>query len=89
VKGIEQTEEIKALFANFGTADTKKMNPFVPTQLVEKADDKLIDSVRKKGILLTPVAPQSFYLQANFVSMPKTGDEEVKLLVPFAQQLIG
>ena len=88
VKEVEQTEEIKALFARFGTADTKKVNPFVPTQPVDKADDKWIDSVRKKGILLVPVAPQSPYLQANFVSIPKAGDKEVELLVPFAKQLI-
>ena len=88
VKEIEQTEEIKALFANFGTVETKKENPFVPKQPVEKADEKLMEAVKKTGIVLMPVAPQSPYLQANFVSIPKAGDKEVELLVPFAKQLI-
>ncbi len=88
VKDIEQTDAVKAIFANFNTSVVKKENPFIPTQTVEAADEKLIDSVRKQGILLMPVAPQSPYLQANFVSIPKAGDKEVALLLPFAKQLV-
>ncbi len=88
VKDIEQPDAVKAIFANFNTSVAKKENPFIPTVSVEKADEKLIDSVKKQGILLMPVAPQSNYLQASFVSIPKAGDKEVALLLPFAKQLV-
>ena len=88
VKDIEQPDAIKAIFANYRTNVAKKENPFIPTQLIESADEKLLDSARKKGILLMPLAPQSNYLQANFVSIPKAGDKEVALLLPFAKQLV-
>lgn len=88
VKDLEQPDKVKAIFANFNTGVAKNENPFIPTQTVEAADDKLIDSVRKQGILLMPVAPKSNYLQANFVSMPNAGDKEVALLLPFAKQLV-
>ncbi len=88
VKDLEQPDAVKAIFANYNTPVAKKENPFIPTQTVEAADEKLIDSVRKKGILLIAVAPNSNYLQANFVSIPKAGDREVALLLPFAKQLV-
>ena len=88
VKELEQNDTIKRIFANFGSNATKKENPFVPTQIVEKADEKWIDSVRKQGILLIPVAPNSPFLQANFVSIPKAGDKEITSLLPFAKQLV-
>jgi Leucine-rich repeat (LRR) protein len=37
---------------------------------------------------LVPIAPNSNYLQANFVSIPKAGNNEVKDLLPFKEQLI-
>jgi uncharacterized membrane protein len=88
VKDIEQPDAVKAIFANFTTTVAKKENPYIPTETVEAADEKLMDSVRKQGILLMRVAPQSPYLQANFVSVPKAGDREVAMLLPFAKQLV-
>ncbi len=88
VKDVVQSDSVKAIFAHYNTLVMQKENPFVPKKIVEKADEKLMDSVRKQGILFMPVAPQSNYLQANFVSMPKAGDKEVALLLPFAKQLI-
>ena len=88
LKDIEQPDAIKAVFANYSTTVAEKGNPFIPTQTIAVADEKLIDSARKKGILLMPVAPNSNYLQANFVSFPKASDKEVALLLPFAQQLV-
>lgn len=88
VKDIEQTDAVKAIFASYNTSVVKKENPYIPTESVEPADEKLIDSVRKQGILLMPIAPKSNYLQANFVSITKAGDREVALLLPFAKQLV-
>lgn len=88
VKDLEQSDSIKTLLTHYGTGVAKKENPFIPTAQVDKVDQKLMDSVRKQGILLMPVAPQSNYLQASFVSIPKASDKKVALLLPFAKQLV-
>ncbi len=88
LKDIEQPDAVKTIFANYNTSVAEMGNPFIPTQNMAPADEKLMDSVRKKGILLMPVAPKSPYLQANFVSIPKAGDKELALLLPFAPQLV-
>ena len=88
VRELPQNEAIKTIFSHFSASETKKENPFLPTQIVEKADQALMDSVRKQGILLIPIAPESNYLQASFVSLPKASDKEVALLLPFVKQLV-
>jgi uncharacterized membrane protein len=91
VKEIEQTDVVKAIFTRLEQGTEKKIKSdisFIPTEAVAKADDKQIELVRKKGILLIPIAPNSNYLQANFVSIPKAGNNEVKDLHPLKEQLI-
>lgn len=88
VKDLKQTDAVKAVFANYGTAAIPKGNPYIPTVSIEQADEKQMDAVRKQGILLLPVTPQSPYLQANFVSVPNASDKEVALLLPFSKQLV-
>ena len=91
VKEIEQTDTVKAIFARLGQRNGEKIKSdisFIPTEVVAKADDKQIELVRKKGILLMPIAPNSNYLQANFVSIPKAGNNDIKELLPFKTQLI-
>ncbi len=91
VKEIEQTDAIKAIFTQLGKGNGEKIKSdisFIPTEVVAKADEKLIELVRKKGILLMPIAPNSNYLQANFVSIPKAGNNDIKALLPFKAQLI-
>ena len=88
LKDVEQSDAVKAIFANYNTSVAEKGNPFIPTQTIAPADEKLIDSAREKGILVMPVAPNSPYLQANFVSIPKASDKDLALLLPFAPQLV-
>jgi uncharacterized membrane protein len=91
VKEIEQSDAVKAVFAQFGRGNEEKIKSdisFIPTEAVAKAEGKQIELVRKKGILLMPIAPNSNYLQANFVSVPKAGNNDVKELLPFKEQLI-
>jgi uncharacterized membrane protein len=91
VKEIEQTDAVKAIFAQFEKGNEKIIKSdisFIPKEVVAKADDKKIELVRKKGILLMPIAPNSNYLQANFVSIPKSGNNDVKELLAFKEQLI-
>ena len=91
VKEVEQTDAVKTIFAAFGKGQdntTKADNSFIPKEAVAKADEKQIELVRKNGILLISITPNSNYLQANFVSIPKAGNNEVKALLPFKEQLI-
>ena len=92
VKDLEQTDVVKAVFASLNSSKpvvSKNDNTlFIPITSVAKADAQQIEMVRKMGILLMPVAPNAHYLQANFVSVPKVGNEALKALLPFKEQLI-
>ena len=88
VKELTQTGEVKAIFATFNTKTDTNEHSILPIAFVDKADERLIDSFRKKGILLIPIAPNTHYLQANFVSLPSATDADVTSILPFAPQLI-
>lgn len=88
VKEIEQNEEVRTALTRMSQPQTEKKNPYIPDARAEKVDDKRLEDIRKKGILIFPVEPQSAYLQANFVSVPNAGNKEVALLEPYAKQLI-
>lgn len=91
VKDLAQTDAVKAVFATFNPSNSvvsTENKTFIPTETVAKADAQQIEIVRKMGILLMPVAPNSNYLQASFISVPKAGNDALKALLPFKTQLI-
>jgi uncharacterized membrane protein/mono/diheme cytochrome c family protein len=86
VKEVPQPAQIKtALLALQSTEVLQK--PSIPTGDVEKAPGALIDSLRNAGIIVLPVAVNSNYLLANFVSIPKLTDQTVSLLRLISKQL--
>jgi uncharacterized membrane protein len=92
VKELTQNDAIKAVFGQLNSQDNNHAavnnSSSIPTETVAKADEKQMELVRKKGILLMPIAPNSNYLQANFISIPKAGNDELETLLPFKEQLI-
>jgi uncharacterized membrane protein len=92
VKDLEQNEAVKAVFVSLKKDTNKDLIkttlPYIPLELVTKAEEKQIELVRKKGILLMPIAPNSNYLQANFISIPKATNQDVKELLPYKAQII-
>lgn len=88
VKELPQPEKIKPVLASFqGNPGKKAISP-VPATAVEMADLKDMDALRKKGVLVMPVAQNSNYLQANFIYTTGINNELIKLLLPLKKQLV-
>jgi len=89
VKELQQPAQIKpVLLALQQAPETKKDFTAVPTTPVEKADTAIIEKLKAKGIVVLPVAQNSNYLSANFVTHTSIGNEELQLLLSLKKQLI-
>jgi mono/diheme cytochrome c family protein/uncharacterized membrane protein len=91
VKDIQQPDKIKtyllALQSDHIIAK-KKALPEVPAKPVEAADEKAIQALRDKSVLVIPVAQNSNYLSANFINAPAITEKEIALLKPLRNQLV-
>ena len=88
VKDLKQPELIKPyLLALQSDHVEKKAIPIIPTEPVEKADEKSLQPLIDKGVIIIPVAQNSNYLMANFVSAINITDADIKLLLPVKKQL--
>jgi len=88
VKDLKQPELIKPyLLALQSDHLEKKAIPIIPTEPVEKASEKSVQPLIDKGVIIIPVAQNSNYLMANFVSAININDADIKLLLPVKKQL--
>lgn len=89
VKELKQSESIKTylLALQSDHVEEKKAIPIIPTDLVEKADEKTLQPLINKGAIIIPVSKNSNYLMANFVSAINITDEDIKLLLHVKKQL--
>jgi uncharacterized membrane protein/mono/diheme cytochrome c family protein len=89
VKDLKQPELIKPylLALQNDHVEEKKMIAIVPADLVEKADEKALQPLKDKGVIVIPVAQNSNYLMANFVSAINVSDADIKLLLTVKKQL--
>ncbi|MES2002982.1 MAG: c-type cytochrome domain-containing protein [Bacteroidota bacterium] len=88
VKEVTQPAQIMpALLAMQSAAVTVK-KAAIPDSAVEKISQDVLDTLRKAGIIVLPVAVNSNYLLANFVSIPKPDDTKVGLLRLIKKQLV-
>jgi mono/diheme cytochrome c family protein len=89
VKDLQQPEKIKPILLALQSAgDERMIEPDIPHQTVEKADESSVEELRKHGVVILPVAQNTNYLMANFVTAPKNGDSIVRLLSPLKKQLV-
>lgn len=90
VKEFKQPEIIKPylLALQSDHLQEKKSIPIVPSEPVEKADEKVLQALKDKGIIVIPVAQNSNYLMANFVSAINITDKDIALLLPVKKQLV-
>ena len=89
VKDLPQSEKIKpVLLALQSVGEEKLQVPDIPETAVEAADDASVQKIKEAGIVILPVAQNTNYLMANFVTAPRSSDEEVKLLLPLRKQLV-
>ncbi len=89
VKDIPQPDKVKGfLLALQNAPEVKKDLIFIPAAAVERADEKIIDQLKERGIVVLPVSQNSNYLMANFVTHPQVNSSDIQLLLPLKKQLI-
>ena len=60
----------------------------IPSAPVEKADSIAVQKLKDKGVIVLPVAQNSNYLSANFVTATNVTDKDFALLLPLKKQLV-
>jgi len=89
VKQLDQPEELKpALLALQNVQEKKIIVPDLPAKPVVKANDEAIKKLKDIGAVVDPVAQNTNYLSANFVTVTNPGDREIQLLLPLKEKLI-
>ena len=89
VKDLSQSDKIKTALLNLQTASAAKpLQPSIPPNEIEKAPGSAIKALREAGVIVLPVAVNSNYLQANFVSIKKVDNKTISLLAPIRKQLV-
>ena len=89
VKQLDQPEELKpALLALQNVQEKKIIVPDIPAKPVVKANDEAIRKLKDIGAVVEPVAQNTNYISANFVTVTNPGDKEIQLLLPLKEQLI-
>lgn len=90
VRQLAQTPKEKAALTSLQSnqKSAKKAIPTVPAEPVAAAPADAISALRKAGVAVLPVAENSNYLSANFVSVKNVDDKTVALLEPVKQQLV-
>ena len=89
VKEVAQPDKIiPVLFALQKTTVTEKEAMDIPLAKVEEADLAVIEKMKSRGIVILPVAQNSHYLQANFVTDTLISNEDLHLLSSVKKQLI-
>ena len=88
VKELEQPDAIKPALLALQQEPGKKSTPDIPEQPVSKADAGDIHKLLDAGVVVLPVAANSNYLLANFVTVDSVNMDIINLLRPLKQQLI-
>jgi mono/diheme cytochrome c family protein/uncharacterized membrane protein len=89
VKDLQQPEKLKPVLASLEASEQKEITAFMAPQTpVEAGDAKAIEALRNKGVVILPIAQNSNYLMANFVTATKITDADLALLVPLKKQLV-
>ncbi len=90
VETMPQTDNIKAILASYskgGGAAKPVSNDYLPKIIVDKADEKVLESLKKEGIMALPIAPNNNFLAVNFISKSNATDDDVKKLQPVLKHI--
>jgi hypothetical protein len=89
VKDIEQPGKIKPILLALQNEPVEfKIELDIPEQPVDKADEELIEKLRATGAVVLPVAQNSNYLMANFITARPLTNADMQLLLPLKKQLV-
>ncbi|HUS03240.1 MAG TPA: c-type cytochrome domain-containing protein [Chitinophagaceae bacterium] len=89
IKELKQPETLKPYLLSLQSdhAD-KKVISNIPESEVEKGSEKAMQLLKDKGITIIPVAQNSNYLMADYVSATNVTDQDIELLLPLKKQLV-
>jgi hypothetical protein len=89
IKELKQPETLRPYLLSLQSDHAnKKVISNIPESPVEKASEKAMQLLRDKGITIIPVAQNSNYLLADFVSATNVTDKDMEMLLPLKKQLI-
>lgn len=89
VKDLTQTDKIKPLLTALQTlVATQKERTDIPVAQVGKAAEKIIDQLKERNIVVLPVAQNTNYLMANFVTDSVIDKADMELLLQLKPQLM-
>ena len=90
VKDIEQPEKIKPILLELQNEPEEEfvVELDIPEQPVDKADEAAIEKLRATGAVVLPVAQNSNYLMANFITARRLTNADMQLLLPLKKQLV-
>ena len=86
-KELEQPEKIKPVLLAL-QKEVKKVIPDLPQTPVDRTDEKVIQKLKDSGIIVLPVARNSNYLKANFVTVDTVTLNDIALLLSIKKQLV-
>ena len=89
VKELKAPETLKSYLLSLQNdqAEEKKLPPIIPSDPVERADEKAVLALKNRGVVIIPVAKNSNYLTANFITALNSSDADMNLLLPLKKQL--
>jgi uncharacterized membrane protein len=89
IKELKQPETLKPYLLSLQSDHAnKKVISNIPESPVEKASEKAMQLLRDKGIIIIPVAQNSNYLLADYVSATNITDKDMEMLLPLKKQLV-
>ena len=86
-KDLDQSEKIKPILLSL-QKEVKKIPPDIPQNMVEKADEKALQKLKQRGIVVLPVAQNSNYLTVNFITVDSITYNDIALLQSIKKQLV-
>ena len=90
VQELPQTEKIKPALVSFENAGSQEKAPDeIPLEPVKPADERAIEGLKKKGVVVLPVSQNSNYLMASFMTADSIRDSDLNLLLPLQEQLVS
>lgn len=89
VKELPQTDKIKPILAALQNAKAEVKAPAsIPATPVQAADEKIISQLKAHNIIVLPVAQNSNYIMASFVTDSVVEKADLQLLLQLQPQLI-
>lgn len=90
VKELGQPDKIKPILSSLQQpiVPVRKETPEIPTADVDKANEKTLAALKARGIIILPVALNSNYLTANFVTDTIIDKDDFNALKQLKKQLV-